>query len=544
MRTVKLLFTVTLISLFFFSCGEKGNKLTQSIPANAVYVTRIDTKTLAEKSEYDIFQNITVSRGLNLAKAFVGEKEAVDMLDAFTKDINALGLDLKGECYIFSDYSYFGILIGVNDAEKVKKAFTSFPITDDEDITFENNIYSFSPERTFSVCWDKDKLIILGNMNSRYYYDDDKEDVDITVEAKKYLTQKEEESINSNSAFTEFLSKKSDISAYYSYANMDILGKMSGASLSEEMKKELEDMKGVNLFAYGSFEKGEITLETQIYYSDSDSEKKFKELSAQTLGKINGDLLKYTPEDPLFLLTANMKGEGIYNYLESLDLISMMEKNSALPDSIITYKELFSQFNGDITFSVNDILKVKKSYTYGSGETYEYEKQEPAMAFFGEVKDGKVLMEKFASLLQLQSEELEKIDENTFSFDDNGVNVYFGVNNNMLFVTNDQATFDRIKSGGTKNSYADLSNGNATVIYGKFDKIRKLAEEELKDDNSREAVVVKEGLSQLDLYQYTASDNFSGKGKIVIKDKDKNSFAVICQFVDKIIALQNDRLGF
>lgn len=545
MRAIKLLFAVTLISFLLYSCGNKGDKLTQVIPADAAYVTRIDTKSLAEKSEYDIFQNITVSRGLNMAKAFLSKKEAIEMLDAFSKDINSLGLDLKGECYLYTDYNLFGIVLGVNDANKVKEIFTNYPMLgiSEGDIVFEDNIYSVSSDRIFAVCWDKEKMLLLVNTNSRYYDDEEKEEIDIKAEAKKLLMQKAKESINSNPAFGEFLSKKSDIAAFYSYAKMDVLGKMSGTSFSEEMQKELENMKGVNMFAYGNFEKGEIKFESKVYYTDSETEKRFKELSAQVSDKLNGEQLSITPEDPIFLATANLKGEGLYNYFDKLKLTSMMEENFNLPDSVISLKELFGQFNGDVTFSLNDVVKVKKSYEYGSGEKYEYETEAPLMAVFAKVKDGNLLLNKFSALLDSgNTQGFVRIDDTTFSFEENGLIVYFGIDNNVLFLTNDQATLDKLKSGGKKNDYSGLADGKISMMYGKFGKLIKLVEENIGDDEIGPIMI--DGLNQLDSYQFSMSGDFKGEGNIKMTNKDKNSFAVICEFIDKLLVYGNSQIRF
>jgi len=544
MRITKLLLTIIATCAVLVSCDKSSSdKLAGAIPANAIYVMNINSKTIAEKSAYDVFDNVATKRGVSVAQAMLSTKEAMDMLDAFTKDVNSIGVNLKGDCYFYTDYSMFGLVMEVNNAEKIKEAFVNFARIDAETIQKdEKGIYSFAPDKNAVLCWDKDKLLVLGNIDRyRYYYGDDKDKApDLVAMAKKQLTQKSEESILSNSSFGTFLKDKKDISIFYSYANFDFLEKMSGMKLPEEIKNELNDLKGISSLAYISFEKGEVKANSKICYANSDVEKKYKELTDQLTGDLKGDQLKYIQENPLFFVSANLKGSGIYNYLEKLKLAPKMEKEFAHADAGVDLKTIFGYFEGDITFSVRDIESVKKSHSWGNGETYEYDSTEPMLAVMANVKNGKDLLNLIVK--QMNEENAVKTDDNNYVLEQNGLSNYFGLKGDIFYYTNDKVFFDNMQSGDLKNTYGALTKNNAVVMGGSINNVKQMILDEVRDE--RIQPLVNEGINLLGAYSFTTSKELTGEGKLIINDNSKNSLAVICQYIDKVLTTVNDEIKF
>ncbi|MDR1809286.1 MAG: DUF4836 family protein, partial [Prevotella sp.] len=152
MKLNKLFLIAAVAVTAFTSCKKKSAELTNMIPADAVYVANVNLKSLIEKSNYDIFQNETVIRAVNFAKGMLGKKKAADMLDALTKDVNALGLNIKGDCYVYVDYATAGIALGVNDAEKFKEALLDFSLPADA-VEKENGIYIVRPDENIVIVW-------------------------------------------------------------------------------------------------------------------------------------------------------------------------------------------------------------------------------------------------------------------------------------------------------------------------------------------------------------------------------------------------------
>ena len=105
MSLKKILFTLLVAVTVFSSCNQSSD-LSNAIPADASYVVHINTKSLIEKSQYDIFSNPTVKQGINMYKVMLKDDSKIKFLDDFLKDANSLGLNLKNETYILRIIKY------------------------------------------------------------------------------------------------------------------------------------------------------------------------------------------------------------------------------------------------------------------------------------------------------------------------------------------------------------------------------------------------------------------------------------------------------
>ncbi len=549
MKITKLALTIILTTLVFFSCDKSGSgdKLADKIPANSVYVVHIDGKSLAKKANYDLFQNVTVMRGFNGIKAYLGGNiDAVKMLDALSRDIDSLGISFKEDCFFYTDYVTFGFVFKVNDAERIKNALVNFSIVGEKDLVKDDKgIYSISPNNDFAICWNSDAIILNGNMDTYRYYGSGKDEdkLNLAEIGKAQLTQDKAKSINSMSAFGSFMKDKKDISMFQSYANMNFLEGISGMDLPEKLKEQLADLKGVSALGFISFENGEIIMDNKVLFENSDVEKKYKDLVAQMTDKLNGDQLKYMVEKPLFLFAANIKGAGVYNYLDNLGLASKLQESIAQKDSTFSIKSFLEYFNGDLSFAFNNIETVKKSYSYGSTpeKVYEYDSTEPVFVFLADVKDGKGLSDLIVKTVD--DEEFVADGENAYTFNGGGQTYHMGIADSKTFyITNDKNVVERIKSTDLKNNYSGLVKGNFVVVHGELSNIKDIAKEEISDENIQSLVA--EGLDLLGAYDYAMAENMTGKGKLIINDKSKNSFSVICHYIDKVLTKLNDEVRF
>lgn len=540
MKVTKLVFATLALVFALASCSKSGgDELTAVIPSDASYVVYLNTESIIKKSDYDIFENVAVSRSLGAAKAFLSNQDAVKTLDAFTKDANALGINLKKDAYFYTNYKQYGLIFSVNDAAKIKQALVNFSVAKEEDVVEDGGVYTFSPSPMVSVVWDKSKMLILGNVNV-YAYGEEKEE-DLSLLAKNQLKQNSDNSINKVEAFSKFYAGRKDISLFYSYSGMDFdaLAKLSGVQFPEDVKKELEELKGVSSAANVTFEKGEVVFDNQVYYDNSDVEKKYKDLMAKMTGDIKGNQLKYLLDEPIFFMTANLKGSGIYDHLNKFDLLSSLESDAS--EAGIDVKSIFDNVEGDVTMALTNIVKVKKSYESYDGSTVEYDTEEPQMLVFADVKDG-------ASLFNVIKENMSKVDsitmvdDKTIKSELKSITNYIGLVDNVLYFTNDQAVYDKIKAGGSKGIYESKAAGKVMYISGSFVKLREVVKSSMSNEAYTDQLL--NGFNQLAGYDYQVEKDLSGKGKLEFTDKSKNSMAVICQFVDGMLTTLSSGIGF
>ncbi len=545
MKFTKLFIAVAIVMAAFASCKKSSQDLTNVIPADASYVMYVDMQSLISKSDYDIFENVTVSRGINMAKALFSKKEAADMLEAFSKNANSLGVDLKGDVFVYTDYTYYGLIAAVNDAEKIKNALVNFSVAAEDEVTLENGIYTYSPDEAFAVCWNSDKILILFEYDNYSYYEEEtEEDVDLVALAKKQLTQGSGESINTHAAFADFIDNKKDISIFsvFSEKYFSILTYLFGyMELPEEIGNELNDLKGMSGTMHVSFEKGEVKSESKANYPNADVRKKYEQLLTQVCGKLNGEQLKYIPENPVFAISFSLNGPGFYNYLERLNVTSKIDEM----DEEGLFKTVLNEINGDITFALSSVKSTTKTYEWGDGSSYEYESTMPEYVVMIAANDGPKMLELAKGNIFDFEKNIAQIDDDSYVTDVDGDNLYFGNSDNTLYITNIEEVSGNIKSkSGKGENYSSLAKGNAAIVAGNIKSLKPIVAEQVDDKTIR--VMANELIDMFESYSLVTPRDANGitTGKIEMTDKSKNSFAVICKFIDSVLVTANDQIGF
>lgn len=538
MSLKKILFTL-LVAVTVFSSCNRSSDLSNAIPADASYVVHINTKSLIEKSQYDIFSNATVKQGINMYKVMLKDDSKIKFLDDFLKDANALGLNLKDETYIFTNYKVYGMVFGVNDAKKIKDAITNLASVKEEMIIKDGDFYLISPESEVCITWNNSKLILLADIR-RVYDEPGKESLDVVQMSKDLLLQDADKSINSNKSYAEFAKDQKDFSAFITMQGIDELGVVSPYYLPyggymdlNPLKKILSKLGGVSTGMTASFEKGELVFNSKYYFTTPEDEKKFKELTSKMSGTIKGDHLKYLTADPVMLFSMNIKGDGIYNYLEELGFLSKLESGTEDVLSKDQLTSLIKGCNGDVTFALTSFKKEQSSSSEENDEDFEVDSNTTPECFF------MIDIEKPADVTDLIKKKISEGDmhctdlgDGKYSMKvDQNTTLYFGMNKNTFFVTNVESVYSSLKSGNQTNKYDNLIKSKSAILYGDL----SLFKDALKD--SPDMLAYKNMLSFLSKYEFTVDDSdFAGKGKLEFADKSQNSLAVICKQIDVAIS--------
>lgn len=544
MNCTKILLSFLATVLLLASCG-KSDDLATAIPADAVYVLNVNSKSIVDKSDYNIFKNQTVQQGINMLKAGLKDQASVELLDKFLEDSNSLGLTLKGDCYMYTNLSEFGLVLGVNNADKFAESLKTFKIDDDK-VKKEGDVYTLELGNDVAVVWNKTKLLVVGAAPSRYR--GDTEDVDFVQKATAQLSQKTDNSILSVKAFKEFTANQKDISVFYNLSNIEKLYEMYGGMGMTKMFEGplgniFKQVEGTSMGLFTSFETGEIKFTSKYYFDNADTEKRIKELSQQVTGEITGDHLKYLTADPLFAISVNVKGEGMYKYFDDLGL--MKEFTKTMDDSTHTaiFEKIFKQVNGDITFSLNTVKEVTMSYDvdiedgqedYGYDNTYT-ETIPECLLLVDMANTEDVISFIKEKIAEEENSEVEELSATTFKVKVKGVNIYFGTVDKTFVITNIESVFKGLGSAGQSNNYSSLIKGKSCVMFGDIQTIMPMVLEKAGNAAQKESLV--NFIKLFGKYEFTASSSdMAGEGKLVINDTSKNSLAVIWQHVDKMIS--------
>lgn len=139
-----------------------------------------------------------------------------------------------------------------------------------------------------------------------------------------------------------------------------------------------------------------------------------------------------------------MKGEGIYNYLNELGFISLIEENagSNLSELGIDLKSFISNMDGDITFAVNNVKIVTRNLI-----TTILNIQTHLLSFhFCRPQRRKLYMEyckRKIKELNGEAAVFTELNPNTYSLKiDENTNAYFGIQQQLcFFFTNSESVF-------------------------------------------------------------------------------------------------------
>ncbi|MDR1090153.1 MAG: DUF4836 family protein [Prevotella sp.] len=550
-QTKLILFAAILVSALFWSCKDT-TQLTNAIPADAIVVIHVDTKSLLTKADYKPFDNKLIKEAFEKEKNRGSErnKAMTEKMEEFLKDPNSSGIDLIHDCYMYVGSTSMGVIWGMKDVGKFKEVLTKTFDVPEEMIKEEDGISTVDLSSMAKIGWAKDKVLIITASTSAMYGFGNNDGPDLMELLKKQLKQTEKESINANKAFAEFVKDKKDISVFYSYSNIpglwgNMASRMIGAfnnQFTDVFGKLSDQIKGVNAAGFVSFEKGEIVTESKFYYDSPEAEKRIADLSGKLTQELKGDQIKYLAEKPLFLAAMGINGGGIYDYLTDLGLMQLVEDiaGSNLNEMGIDLKSLISNVDGDITVSINGVKTVMKKSYYSD---YEYPSTEPEFSVFADLKDAKPTwdliknkVKEVAAKEEMTDSTLVEIDENTYSFKmDEGMKGYAGIKGNTIYITNSEAIYKNISTATDgKNDFASLAKGKTSLIFGSLGSLRTMLEDELQS-NAGALELATKGFDLLGDYSFASDKNLNSKGKIVINDNSANSLAVICKYIDSVI---------
>lgn len=520
MHTLRVLPFLLLWLIFLVSCGTKEDKLASSLPANAQVVMNLNLESLIYKSEYDLLENPTVKRFFNLAKALIADEEAVQLLEDFQQDANALGIALKSECYTFSDGENSGLLLSVTDYERVRKLFTAFKLVSEDDIKKDGSVYSFSPQSGVVIAWTKEKLLVLMSENA-------------PVPEKlphKLLTQSKKESLAVLDGFKRFSEEKKDISffvpsLFYGGLVKSIL--MICPICTEEAWNKMsnihkEEFENVSYGFFISFETGEILGNVRLFYDSPEQEEKMLSASRHFTDNIDGEFLKYVGESPLLFLIANINGKEIYDFLNEFGIFDYSGRE--IPDSRPDWKALLYGVDGDVMLAIDTVADKRLLQEL----KFDYSIFMKTDGNFSSVINN--------GLKKREYRGLEKLDENQYVYEEFIGRTYFGEVDDVFYVTTREIIQSAV-SGRAElfNMYAEQSKGKIFYLYGD---IPSVVENFLWINGYpfqyRDAI--SSAVSLFESYEAYSEEDLTNYVTVTMADKKKNSLASIFKGVEIILS--------
>ncbi len=477
----KILLTLAVVLLA--ACGGKET-YHNYLPKDALATVRINPKSLGDKMNAGDFKESSYYKALDnmLAEKGVEDRELIMSLVA---DPKKSGLSVDNSVFIFvKDAETVGILAKVanrkNVDETVEKA--GLQITTEGD----RSVVGRMDDRTAVAVYD-DKTLL--------FYAADKPYATVSPELQALLAQEKADGLMSIPEAAEVLTAKNDVAVVAAYGSM--LKVMSGM-MPQQMMGQMPMLEKAYYALGGNFEKGRVAGNAKLFFTDKEAEKAYMEFAAKISEKINGNLLKYFPEDAVLALCGNIHGAALVEFMENTPEVARAMRQ--MPPM----KAFIEALDGDMMMAMTG---------------WQEQGGVPVFVMMMELSKPDVITG-FASMAT--SIGAKKTAENQYVFSMGEVTVHFGVKDNMLYATNDDRTVAALAGEKIDALGSGLFKGYGTILVN-VDAGREILPK-LNLDLDDEAVAFLEMFSNIEVTSVSY-----GEINVVMNmaDKSKNAADVI-----------------
>jgi hypothetical protein len=413
----KILLFCLFATLTLSSC--KKTEYTNAIPSDAAAVMTIDMKALAQKSGINDQENATLKQHLTDALKNGLSAETADRMGKIMDDPSKSGFDFSEKVYVYASKEFdFSPVIDLCVDSKRQLTKTIEALAKSQLCTTPEDAHDY-------------QYTILGGKAVLAY----NRGTAICVEAKEGMTDKvrttldkvmslkKEKSIRTNKLFDKLKDSKEDISFFVDGKNA-----MSSTSIFHS------DAPGLSLTGHLNFENGRILL---VVDKESDTK-----TPSSTMQPVGNSLLARFPQQMPVMFTIGMKGEETYKELSSLFGLDAM----GMP----LLENLISSMQGDLVVGYNG-----------------YDNKNMSFLAYAQIKDPSLVRN-----IKIDDDmwgKVEKKGSNDFIYHVMKHNIYYGLDGNILYLTNNAALtrYKSAKGSYTQNPYAAQAKGKS--MYFVFD---------------------------------------------------------------------------
>lgn len=395
-----------LVVIFFSSCSSKS-EYTDAIPQDASMVISLNMKKIVDKSGINEENSKALVRRITDAlKSGLGAKsnKAVEEL---LKDPSSSGISFEDNIYLFSGDSsnLFGILAKLDDEDDFSSILE---VLNEEGVCSEihdGDKCQWAKIGNLFCGFNNGTLMIISNGT------DDTSGLKETL--MSYMRQEKDKSFSSTSYFKKLNEAKGEMAVILNFSLLPS-NLVSQLKIGMPADMKLEDLK---YLMNVDFNAGNISCQVQSLISEASIVSTLEDIDKATMN-VDNDLLAYYPSNTVLWSGASIKGGEFYSILSKNPAVERMMDDPMIP---IDINDIFSAVDGDVALGyINPSLD--------------------DMILYGKVKTDQ-FMSGFDELIPLVAMSggqmtLKKTGKATYQFGAMGENLWFGVKNGMLYVTN------------------------------------------------------------------------------------------------------------
>jgi len=332
-----------LAALFWYLGMSNNNRLIAKIPKDSAMVFKADLKSLADKSEFKQWKDLSMFDDLgNDGKIFSEmldnpKKSGVNFLQ------NAYGFVGKGE------KPFGGVVFGIKDDKDFEETIRK--MDSDLEIQKVDGVYSVEVDKgDVALVWDKNVALVYFNNGS-----------DIMEKAKQAFAQDEDMSMLESETYMEYESLDADLGMYMNIKKFQELANEMGGQASEQFKyMEKAESFGMTVV----FDDQQMLVDATYYPVEGATP---EEISMMREEGVSADLIKLiSPSQPKGFYAANM------------DIDKIVEMYAWLNDEMMkdgfSLDEFKNGLTGEMSLSLIDIKNVQTIV-----EVADYDSWDPAL---------------------------------------------------------------------------------------------------------------------------------------------------------------------
>ncbi|MDR0892134.1 MAG: DUF4836 family protein [Mediterranea sp.] len=479
---------------------------TNVLPADASAVVSIDTKVLVDKAGLSSGEKATAQQKLLEAAKGGMSAEAYQQLEKVVKDPAESGIDVDAPLYWFSSPTIASSIVAkVADKGKLKASLDLMakegacqPVTETDGYAFTStgeNLIIFNPYALMLVTPynESNKEAAIGLLKQ---------------EASKSFTQKK--------AFDKMKGHEGDIHFFVSLAIFpeQYAQQFEMALPAGIQSKDMSAVGGLN------FDKGKIVL-TAENYTENDSVKAIYDKQKKLYKKLNNKFVKNYPANSLMYMAYNLNGEGLYQMLTRMPQFKSIQADS---EEATVLKQFLSSIDGELTFGLTNI----------SGFM-------PTIVAYAEVNDGSALKTLYEQKDKVGMRGLIQQNDNQYLYRDGMLNLYLGVKDNVLYVTNDEnvnkAPEQTVTPSVEEAPYAPEMKGRTGFVGLNVKAIFDLPMVKMAMANGGSEAKMYADLASKVSFLSVSSDSEKSEIELSLTDKDTNALKQIVDFAKQFTGM-------
>ncbi len=395
------------------SCSKKVPDFVNSIPDDAIAVVSIHPMQIHTKSQINTFESIK-------------EKVKDEIWGQILDNPLSTGLMMNEYAYVFVKMEekapIIGVVCGMKDVKKFEATLAKIKEGISEEFV-SNEVYTWiQPDNEGIIAWNSKQMIVLASPDS-----DEFETSYFTGNLDKMFSPVKEESITSMVDFKDFLGKMKDMNLWVSSNEMfDVIETFMGDKIPDFPLTLYNNYAQV----YIDFADGVMNINGETHFSE-EVEKNIEEFLVMKPA-LNEDMLNLAPGGNLLVAIAGSmdlaKAQKMIEKFAPPELDTMSNKVEMATGMEI--QDLLDAISGDFTIAINGV---------------EGQEMIPLEIFIGIGVNGEALQKKLMETVQGFAPIEEEGDFFIINFQGN--EIYSGIVNDILVITNAKGYKEAVKSG-------------------------------------------------------------------------------------------------